>query len=117
MIKLNRPLLTGKYTNVYAEQNYTYNAPHRYFVTKAENENKLVAIKFQEGPIKECGVNGCCDEDLLNIVADRLEHFQQSEFACEENKMAIQKIDEALMWLRKRTMSREARGVEGTHIV
>ena len=77
----------------------------------------LCDIHFQEGPIKECGVNGVCNEDLINMVIDRLEHFQDSEFRCRENAVAITKLEEALLWLRKRTMGREQRGVEGTHTV
>ena len=50
------------------------------------------------------------------MVITRLEHFNQSEFRCRENSMAITKLEEALLWLRKRTMGREQRGVEGTHI-
>ena len=77
----------------------------------------LCEIHFQEGPIKECGVNGVCDEDLINMVIDRLEHFQNSDFRCRENALAITALEEALLWLRKRTMGREQRGVEGTHTV
>lgn len=147
MIELKRDLLTTKYTKVEVEKEYTYNAPRLYavraVVDKAEcgnyrcltrndcpytpksecaaydeiPESVLGVIHFQEGPIKECGVNGVCNEDLLNIVIDRLEHFQNSEFNCRENAIAITKLEEALLWLRKRTMSREQRGVEGTHIV
>lgn len=73
-------------------------------------------VHFQEGPIKENGVNGVCNEDLIAMVICRLEHFNQSEFRCRENSMAITKLEEALLWLRKRTMGREQRGVEGTHI-
>ena len=51
------------------------------------------------------------------MTIERLKCFQNSEFSCNENAMAIIKLEEALMWLRKRTMDREARGVEGTHIV
>lgn len=72
-------------------------------------------IHFQEGPIKECGVNGVCIEDLLVMVIRRLEGFQNSEFKCRENACAITKLEEALLWLRKRTMGRENRGVEGTN--
>lgn len=39
------------------------------------------------------------------------------EFKCRENACAITKIEEALLWLRKRTMGRENRSVEGTHEV
>ena len=57
------------------------------------------------------------NEDLLVMVIRRLQEFQESEFKCRENAMAITKIEEALLWLRKRTIARENRGVEGTHKV
>ena len=38
------------------------------------NQDVLCEIHFQEGPIKECGVNGVCNEDLINMVLERLEH-------------------------------------------
>jgi len=83
-----------------------------------KGENLVLSeIHFQEGPIKECGVNGVCNEDLLVMVIRRLEGFQNSEFKCRENACAITKLEEALLWLRKRTMGRENRGVEGTHTV
>ncbi len=74
-------------------------------------------IHFQEGPVKETGVNGCHQEDLLVIVMDRLQHFQRGEFACRENTLALTKIEEALHWLRARTTERETRGVEGQNII
>lgn len=123
MKKLQMDLLTNKYTQVMVEENYQYNAPNRFIVAKAEPNNSgepyepLAEVHFQEGPIKECGVNGVCNEDLINIVICRLEHFQQSEFRCRENALAITALEEALLWLRKRTMGRENRGVEGTHTV
>jgi hypothetical protein len=73
-------------------------------------------VNFQNGPVKENGVNGCHNEDLIAIVIDRLQGFQSGEFKCRENAIAITKLEEALLWLRKRTMDREARGVEGTNI-
>ncbi len=115
--QLKMPLLTSKYTTVFVESDYQFNAPHKYFVAKAADGTGLCYIHFQEGPIKECGVNGVCNEDLINMVIDRLQHFQKSEFNCRENAMAITKLEEALLWLRKRTMERENRGVEGTHTV
>ena len=77
----------------------------------------LAQIHFQEGPVKENGVNGVANEDLLVMVVRRLQGFQESEFKCRENAMAITKIEEALLWLRKRTMGRENRGVVGTSAV
>lgn len=77
----------------------------------------LAKIHFQEGPIKEQGVNGINNEDAIVMVIRRLQGFQDSPFSCRENAMAITKLEEALMWLRKRTMGRENRGVEGTNAV
>lgn len=72
-------------------------------------------ISFQNGPINEKGVNGITQEVLLAIVIDRLEGFQSGQFACRENALALTKIQEAQMWLQKRTLDRMKRGVEGTH--
>ena len=117
-MELKHDLLTNKYTAVYHEspELMKYNAPHNFEVMSMTEERKLAEVHFQEGPIKECGVNGVCNEDLIAMVITRLEHFQKSEFACRDNAVAITKLEEALMWLRKRTMAREKRGVEGTHI-
>ncbi|MCM3618743.1 hypothetical protein M3936_14220 [Sutcliffiella horikoshii] len=124
MKELNHDLLTNKYTQVYHEEEFKFNAPHTFdVVTQAELvEGKgpfpasIQRIHFQEGAIKEHGVNGVMNEELIAMVICRLDHFQESEFACYENDIAIVKLEEALLWLRKRTMGREKRGVEGTHI-
>ena len=121
MKKLEHDLLTNKYTKVYHEEEFNFNAPHYFIVSNDKNgvittENKLAEIHFQEGAIKEHGVNGVNNEDLITMVICRLEHFNQSDFRCRENSMAITKLEEALLWLRKRTMGREKRGVEGTNI-
>jgi hypothetical protein len=72
---------------------------------------------FQNGPIKENGVNGTSHEALLAIVADRLRSFQAGPYACRENALALTKIEEALHWMDARTKAREKRGVEGTSTV
>lgn len=122
-VVLEHDLLTQNYTMVIHEQPFKFNAPHHFKVIVAHPEtegdhkgqNRVVGIvDFQEGPIKENGVNGVANEDLLGMVLCRLENFQKSEYKCRENACAITKIEEALMWLRKRTNSRVKRGVEGT---
>ena len=108
------------------------NACHRYHITTAEipppcdsrkpgDLEKCMAmsravtdINFQNGPIQEVGVNGISNEALLAVVEDRLLGFQSGEYACRENAIALTKIQEALLWLAKRTQDRIARGVEGT---
>lgn len=120
MKKLQHDLLTNKYTEVWHEKDFKFNAPHEFIIYSnpdQDNGNSKVVgkVHFQEGPIKENGINGVCNEDLIAMVITRLEHFNQSEYCCRENSMAITKLEEALLWLRKRTMGRENRGVEGTN--
>lgn len=74
-----------------------------------------VHIPFQNGPIKEFGVNGITQEALLAITIDRLRSFQSGPFACRENAIALTHCEDALMWLQRRTRARIARGVEGTN--
>ena len=74
-------------------------------------------IVFQNGPVKEFGVNGISNESLLAIVEDRLLGFQSGQYACRENAIALTKLQESMLWLQKRTRDRIARGVEGTHQV
>lgn len=77
----------------------------------------LAEMRFQKGPTKETDVNGIFVEDLLLIVLTRLQGYQKSEYACRENACAITKIEEAVMWLRKRTDDRKAAGKYGTSTV
>lgn len=116
-----RKIGNSRYTQVIVqdEPNEKSKACHSYVVVPADNHNSLAFahIHFQEGPIKEAGVNGCHNEDLLEIVIDRLQGFQNSEYKCRENAIALTKIEDALLWLNKRTQDRQDRGVEGTHTV
>ena len=73
-----------------------------------------VEIRFQNGGISEVGANGLSNEALLAVVEDRLIGFQSGPFACRENAVALTKLQEAMMWLQKRTRDRMSRGVEGT---
>lgn len=101
-------------------------------------------IRFQNGPINEAGVNGISNEALLAILIDRMRGFQhgrkapiglqrtddssvmtdtntdfdfntRGKYASRENACALTHLEEALMWLQKRTRDRLARGVEGTY--
>lgn len=72
-------------------------------------------VLFQNGPIKEVGVNGITHEALLAILIDRLRAFQGGSASCRENALALTKLEEALQWLHARTRRRLAAGTEGTH--
>lgn len=120
---IQHPLLTNKHTKVFFDGRLKNGVPHDFIVTKTENgglfkeESTLAKIHFQEGPVNEAGVNGVSNEDLIAMVITRLEYFNRTDFRCKENAMAVNKLEEALLWLRKRTMEREQRGVEGTNRV
>lgn len=74
-----------------------------------------VNLRFQNGPIKELrDCNGITNEALLAVLIDRMRGFQSGPFACRENAIALTHLEEALMWLQKRTRDRMARGVEGS---
>jgi hypothetical protein len=79
------------------------------------NDETKALILFQNGPIKEFGVNGITGEALIAIEIDRLRGFQKGPFACRENAIALTHLEEALMWLQRRTVERIKRGVEGTN--
>ena len=73
-------------------------------------------IIFQNGARKlPDSVHGVLDTDLLEIVRDRLKGFQSSEFACRENACALTHIEEALMWMNRRTEDRIERNILGTN--
>jgi len=97
------------------------NACHEYTIRKADGDINVPTeafgyVQFQNGPVKENGVNGCHQEDLLAIVIDRLRGFQAGEFACRENALALTRLEEAMHWLNHRTNERVQRGVEGTNV-
>ena len=94
-------------------------ANHEYAIswegTVPGGPDSSIQISFQNGPIKEFGVNGITQEALLAIVIDRLRSFQAGPFSCRANAIALTKIEESLMWLKRRTVARIKRGVEGTN--
>lgn len=104
------PLTTSNFTKVFMNE-----AANHFAIISAKEGNLLSELSFQSAPVNEVGVNGAFNEDFLLIVLTRLENFQKGEFACKENEQAIIKIQEALMWLSKRTKDREMRNVLGTY--
>jgi hypothetical protein len=100
-------------------------ANHRYEITGFSclnnpsatdfEQTNIELIFFQNGPIKEVGVNGVTQEALIAIVIDRLRSFQEGPFRCRENAIALTHFEEGLMWLQRRTVARIKRGVEGTN--
>lgn len=101
-------------------------AHHKYMIYRFHSKSNVSAgplddnetealILFQNGPIKEVGVNGVTHEALLAILIDRMRAFQEGPYAGSENADALKHMEDALNALQSRTRARIARGVEGTH--
>jgi hypothetical protein len=88
-------------------------ANHEYLIS-ADSLDNPVRIYFQNGPIKEAGVNGITHEALLAVIIDRLKSFQAGPYSSDLNAEALKHCKAALLALQVRTYERMKRGVEGT---
>jgi len=83
-------------------------------------DDKAGTLKFQKVVFYKMNQDGSYEngttlEEMLRVSIERLVDLN-SRFSCRENSIAITKMQEALMWLNKRTENRKDRGVEGKHI-
>ena len=80
-----------------------------------------IAINWQDGPLgtgdDRIEPNGAFVEGVIAAAIGRLQFYNDGQFRCRENSLAITHLEEALHWCQARTAAREARGVEGTHTV
>ena len=72
----------------------------------------VVKFFINHGPVKESGVIGCRIEDMLSFVTCLYRSLNTS-LKCKENDKAIEALEEAIYWQRRRTDDRVSRGVEG----
>jgi hypothetical protein len=109
----------NRLNNVYALDSVNHGAYNSYYVESAEIVNQstfCVRIDFQNGAREDINsIAGVTDEDLLEIVRDRLSYFQTGELACYENQEALDSVEEALYWLKSRKADRKERGVLGKY--
>lgn len=91
--------------------------------TGGEVVGRGLTIHWQNGPRTPdaegnlAPSNGAFVEDAIYAAKQRLEFFQDSKYAADENKEAIEHLQQALEALDKRRKDRQARGVEGQHEV
>ena len=80
-----------------------------------------LSITWQNGPLgrdaERKAPNGAFVETVIAAAKSRIEFYQESKFACDDNAEAIVLLDKALEVLNRRTAARESRAVEGTHTV
>lgn len=74
-------------------------------------------IAWQNGPLNVPGGkrNGAFVEEVIEAAIDRIEYYQDSKFACDENYLALKFLYSALSEVRRRTARRTKQGTEGTH--
>jgi len=115
-----RMIRSTYHTDTYSSDQKGGGGMHHRYSVDGRAEGKLPAVvpryievAFQQGPIRENGVNGCQNEDLIAIVIDRLTCAQAGPFPCRENKVALESLERALSVLEERTALRKAQGVEG----
>ena len=105
--KLNTVFVTDEKGNGGAHHNY---------LIDLQDGNKQVPIDFQNGARKlPDSIHGVLDTDLLEICRHRLQCFQEGPFASRESAIALTHVEEALLWLNKRTEDRIERNVLGTN--
>lgn len=89
---------------------------HQYLLESFQgNPDEAQGLQFIKKVQKMSGVSitdGTTNEEVLKMLIDRM-NYLQSKFSCRENAIVITKLEEALMWLEKRTADRVERGVEG----
>lgn len=94
---------------------------HRYELENFENkEAEGQNLQFIHKEQNEAGQletikDGTTTEDVIEVLINRLTYLN-GKFPCRENSIAITKLDEALMWLNKRTADRIKRNVEGKNL-
>ena len=90
-------------------------AYHKYLIIGKYNGRTIAEIHFQKGPRgNPLSKTGLLDVDLLEIVRDRLSCFQKGDMLTREAAIALTHVEEALLWLNKRTEDRAERNVLGT---
>lgn len=80
-----------------------------------------ILISWQPGPLGRIGTaerkqpTGAFVEDVIHAARARLDFYQSSQFACDENAEAIKHLNRALDALAARTKRRIIAKTEGTH--
>lgn len=88
------------------------NSINSYVVTSGDF---ATSVQFQAGPLNG-DPNGLTIEALLEVAAMRLEAFNQGQFACIHNTIAIAKVRGAIETLKERAEERAQRGVLGREV-
>ena len=78
-------------------------------------ESEFIRVTFQHGLPPKVGVNGAQIEDVLDVARQRLERYQATDLACEENADALAAIAAARDAMARRRARRKDQGVFQTY--
>ena len=80
-----------------------------------EGRRPAAFVKFQDGPIKEVGINGVQVEQLIDLSWQRLLVLGSGNGGMdEETSKAVENLKSAARWLEARKQRRSKAGTEGT---
>ncbi len=96
----------------------TYSIP-QYVITDSGVEDRpplvLYFCKGNKEDISKHRQIGVFTESLIQVAKQYLETVNVGELSTRETSMAITKLDEALMWIDKRSNDRKLREVQNTY--
>jgi hypothetical protein len=96
----------------------TYKIPTYKIGDNGVEDGTGMTIYFCKGNKESSNImrqEGVFTETLIKLAKTYLESVNVGEMATRETAMAITKLDEALMWIDKRTQDRILRGVQNTY--
>jgi len=76
--------------------------------TQSSQAQEIVFMKRTNGELVH---DGTTNEEVLKMLIERITYLN-TKCRCRENEIVINKLEESLMWLNKRTELRIAQGVE-----
>ncbi|MDR3152912.1 MAG: hypothetical protein LBW85_01235 [Deltaproteobacteria bacterium] len=100
--------VTSKYTRVEFDAD-----KKEYEIRPVDQYGVVASIRFQDGAVKEAGVNGCFVEDVLAVAIHRLQALDRG-LPSHYNEVAVRHLFAAQGALNARTAERLERGVAGT---
>lgn len=96
----------------------TYKVPTYKITNEGIQDGAGIEINFCKGnkeDEKALRQEGVFTETLIQTAKQYLESVNVGEMATRETSMVITKLDEALMWIAKRSEDRKLRGVQATY--
>jgi hypothetical protein len=98
---------------LYELENFEAKSKRGQTIQFIEKKSKPQAFGLLKNPKLVTVADGTTNEEVLLVLIDRL-RFLGEKLPSRENSIAVTKLEEALLWLEKRTRDRQARGVENT---